>query len=156
MTTPYSASATAADAAPNRAAHLAGPAWRSRAEHKAKSPASKIAVAANWPTWTAVHIPLLAYAAKMAGWLLASPPACSCVMTMYRSCPTSSKVADMRTDVRSGAVLFMTILLGRVAPGVDGGGAIERVGGQSVRRRRPPRWRRWSPERDRGRRRRTC
>ena len=66
---------------------------------------------ANWPTCTAVQIPLPAYAANMAGWLLASPSAWNWVTTMYRSCPTSSSVADRRSDLRSNALLFMTILL---------------------------------------------
>src|SRR3954469_1802888 len=58
-------------------------------------------MAANWPTCTAVQVPLSAYAAKMAGWLFASPPVWNWVTTMYRSCPPSSSVADRRSDVRS-------------------------------------------------------
>ena len=69
-------------------------------------------MAANWPTCTAVQIPLLAYSANTAGWLLASPSAWNWVTTMYRSCPTSSNVADMRTELRSNVVvLLMTTLL---------------------------------------------
>ena len=62
-------------------------------------------MAANWPTCTAVQIPLPAYAAKMAGWLLASPPVWSWVTTMYRSCPTSSSVADRRSDAADCSVV---------------------------------------------------
>ncbi len=67
-------------------------------------------MAANWPRCTAVQIPLPAYAVKMAGWLFASPPVWNWVTTMYRSCPTSSSVADRRSD-ELNVLSFMTMLL---------------------------------------------
>jgi hypothetical protein len=107
---PYSASAVTAAAAPNTPASLVVPPRTSRARIRASSPASTIAMAANWPTWTAVQISLPAYAAKMAGWSFASPPVWNWVITMYRSCPTSSSVADGRSDGLNGSV-FMAMLL---------------------------------------------
>ena len=47
----------------------------------------------------------------LAGWLFASPSAWNWVTTMYRSCPASSNMADMRTELRSNVVLLMTTLL---------------------------------------------
>jgi len=43
------------------------------------------AMATNWPTCTAFQLSLLAYAAKIAGWLLASAPVWNWVTRMYRS-----------------------------------------------------------------------
>src|SRR5215216_2467726 len=87
---------------------------------------------ANWPRCTAVQIPLPAYSANTAGWLLAaSRSAWNWVTTMYRSCPTSSSVADRRSDVRSNMAprrvalgMFMVMLRvswgsGRRVEGVD-------------------------------------
>src|SRR5919197_6333090 len=61
---------------------------------------------------TTVQVPLPAYAAKIAGWLFASPPVWNRVTTTYSTCPTSSSAADRRSNGLN-VLLFMTMLLVR-------------------------------------------
>jgi hypothetical protein len=71
----------------------------------------KIAMAANWPTCTAVQLPLRAYSADTVAWLLAGPSAWNWVTTIYRSCPISSSVADRRSAGMNVLVFMITLLL---------------------------------------------